>query len=325
MKPSHDFKACLYNFLLLLLFALGSAALLSSPPATPLSPVWKKRCLCRPPAGRTRGRRRKAIDGTASPTQGSAWVRGVSRARCELKRADAAPCRAGEGADFHARGGFEARDVQLCLHLPRTALPAQLLAIAPALVPAGPGADTRGRGCRGAPGSFRARTLALAHPAGVPREPRCPRRGWDVPDPGGGRGWVLCPRRRRRGLCFLQRRPFPRGAGAAPGHCKGCTPASPKARGPGMPSSRSCFASRLCGQVQVQVPQAPAPGLPSPPFPRGNLSAKLGQGNQTATPGAMSREECFDPALSPRRRGQIAMTNAGDPSRLLGQRCHRLI
>lgn len=92
--------------------------------------------------------------GTASPAQSSALVRGVSRARCELTWAYA-----GKGADFRARGAFEADDVQLCIHLPHSAFPAQLPALAPALVPVG--REARGRHLR--PGLLRC--------SGAPSEP----------------------------------------------------------------------------------------------------------------------------------------------------------
>lgn len=177
----------------------------------------------------------------------------------------------------------------------------------------GPGPTPAARAAEVLRGSFRA---SAERPR--PRDPQCPRRGGVCRTPmGAGAGSSgLAGSPSCRSALSRGEKEQPRGSARSP---------LPEASGPGAPSARSCFASRLCGQVQVQVPQSPASGLRSPPFPRGNLLARLGQANQTATPGAISPEECFDPALSPRRRGQIAMTNAGDPSRSLGQRCHRLI
>lgn len=117
--------------------------------------------------------------------------------------------------------------------------------------------------------------------------------------------------------------PFPEGRRSSPAalHAR----LARRLAAPGRPALGPALHHGSAGRCRRKCRSPPAPGLPSPPFPRGNLLARLGQANQTATPGAISPEECFDPAFSPRRRGQITMTNAGDPSRSLGQRRHRLI
>lgn len=217
MKPSHYFKACLYNFLLLLLFALGSVARLPSPlqPPTPFLAA-KETCLCRPPAGRTRGRgRRRAVSGTAAPIpvprdlcSRSASARGASGARREPTPADAAPCRAGNGTDFHATESSAARDVQLCIHLPRYNAPRW--SARPSLQSLRvrvPRAAARSRDWDAAGilqsllcTPFPVPPLTPRFATGVPLGSALPEAGWRCARPRWGRGWILWPCRLRRVL-----------------------------------------------------------------------------------------------------------------------------
>lgn len=68
--------------------------------------------------------------------------------------------------------------------------------------------------------------------------------------------------------------------------------------------------------MQVQEPRFP-PYPPIPPLLPGDLLAGFRPANQTAAPGANSPEECFDRALSSRRRERITSPNAGAPAACL--------
>lgn len=104
---------------------------------------------------------------------------------------------------------------------------------------------------------------------------------------------------------------------AAQGHLRDRQDLSPPRK---VPLVRLRIARRAAGMgmagVQVQEPR-PLPCPPIPPLFPGDLLAGFGPANQTAAPGANSPEECFDRALSSRRRERITSPNAGAPAACL--------
>lgn len=173
MKPSHDFQACLYNFLLLL-FALGSAARLRSPPAPLPFPDGRQKCLRRSSGG-TRPRRGKAEShlrhrcthscaaGTPAPAQTPLWAVGGSRARCSLARADAAPRRAKALISAPGKGAKPAA-CSCASTCPATTLPAGHPRRTAGPYPGGSVCPELRPGCSRAPSDPPPHTLARASP-----------------------------------------------------------------------------------------------------------------------------------------------------------------
>lgn len=253
------------------------------------------------------------MSGTAAPIpvprdlcSRSASARGASGARCEPTPADAAPCRAGNGADFHATESSAARDVQLCIHLPRynaprwSARPSRQPRSLRVCVLAAP---ARSRDWWDAPAILQS-LLSTPFPVfpltprtatGVPLGAALPEAGWRCARARWGPGMDPPAVQVAAGAAPLVAGSSTAKSGVEEqlwGTVKAANRSSVRAGGSGAPElgpALHCSPVRRGWRAcRCRCRRPPAPRLLQPSLLPGNLLARLGQAKQTAIPGAIS-------------------------------------